>query len=83
MSSGIKLTGVTLDADGRMVLDDEFLKGLANDVMFTTAGGDGERNTQCSNFSSCNNSSNSGGCTNSSGQCGGSTNGFMQCRVTN
>jgi hypothetical protein len=82
MSSRIRLGGIMLDGDGRMVLDDSFLQELADDATFTTAAGTGERNTMCSNFSSCGGSTNSGGCTNASGQCGGATNGFMQCRVT-
>lgn len=83
MTNIVKLVDITLDDNGQIVLTDEELIGLINLASVNTAGGNGEINTFCSNFSSCHNSTNGGGCTNTQGQCEGSKNGFLQCRVVN
>lgn len=67
---GKQLESLTLDSYGRVILTDDYLKGIEECRLTTSAGAnsltcDGTTNSICSNTYNCNNSSNNASCTNS------------------
>jgi len=76
--SGFDVSAISLDADGRVILNDSELDAVAAAPNLISAGADGvNHNTGCTNRANCTNTSNAH-CTNSAGQCEGASN-STQC----